>query len=221
MRPRKHQALVVFCTAVCLFLSLFAQTPVQALTPSPFSVPLYAHQAYSHPDGSMTFAECYSLPQAYSTQRAITVSPEGTTLTSLAKPANSTTWGAQTCEGGPVTGLDSTIYVVESKSSGNGYTNYRIAAYKQNMQLWTYSLDMCTTGQVNGRPKWLTLGYDDNLYAAMDSSCSTSDKLVGINTSTGASLFSPIAFTQNISWYKWFVLDRHAVSEYWANPRST
>jgi hypothetical protein len=149
----------------------------------------------------MTLTECSSLPQAYSTERVVTVSGNGTVLTSLAKPPTSSSWGAVSCEGGPVAAYDSTIYVVESKQN-NGYTEYRIAAYKLGTQLWNYSLELCTSSPKFARPKWLTLGHDDNLYAVMDSPCTTSDVLVGLNAATGTSLFTPIPFTQSVSSYE-------------------
>ncbi len=189
--------------ALCLLLALVQPAPrAQAIPTTPYPVALYAHQAYSHPDGSMTFAECFSQAQAYSSQLLMTVSSDGDTLTSLPKAASSTSWKALTCEDGPVVGYDSTVYAAESRSTGTGYSNYRIAAYKHGVLLWSYSLATCTSYQRDGRPKWLTHGYDDNIYFVMNSSCTSSDVLVGLDSVTGASLFTPIPFTQDMYVYE-------------------
>lgn len=192
---------VVILAAVTLAPSLAVMPQALAFTAPSLSVPLYAHQALTHADGSMSFAECYGQAQAYSTQRIITVDVGGNTLTSLPKPPNTTTWAALNCEDQMVAGYDSTVYVVESKGSGTGYTNYRIAAYKFGAQRWTWTFPpTCPSYQREARPKWLTLGYDGNLYAVMSTTnCATPDQLVSINASDGTSRFTPIQFSQDVS----------------------
>ncbi len=181
---------------------LAAAQSSQAFTQPSYEVPLYAHQALSHPDGSMTFEECAPpLSQAYSTQRIMTVDVAGNTLASIAKPSGAAgSWETFDCADAVVAGYDSTIYAVEAKGDGYGNMSYRIAAYKFGIQRWTYSLPACSRYQLSGQPKWLTLGYDGNLYAVMSvTQCAMADQLVGINTSDGTSRFTPIAFTQDVS----------------------
>lgn len=192
---------VIVLAAVTLSSSLAVMPQALAFTAPSLSVPLYAHQALTHPDGSMSFVECYSQAQAYSTQRVVTVDVGGNVLTSLPKPPNTTTWAALNCEDQMVADYDSTVYVVESKGSGTGYTNYRIAAYMFGVQRWTWTFPpTCPSYQREARPKWLTLGYDGNLYAVMSTTdCATLDQLVGINASDGTSRFTPIQFTQDVS----------------------
>ncbi|MFZ1812383.1 MAG: GDSL-type esterase/lipase family protein [Candidatus Saccharimonadales bacterium] len=202
MRTRLWRYVRTIAAVLGLVVAGLAVPPqlAHAFSAASLSVPIYAHQARSHPDGSVTFEECMPpLSQAYSTQRIMTVDAGGATLTSLAKPSGAAVWGPMGCEDTTVAGYDSTIYTVETKAASNGYTNYRIAAYKFGMLRWNYQLAICPNSQIDGRPKWLMLGYDGNLYAAMSSTCSVPDKLIGINTADGTSRFTPIAFSQDIS----------------------
>ncbi|MBC7746450.1 SGNH/GDSL hydrolase family protein [Pedobacter sp.] len=184
---RKRVALLsIFGLVVSLMFMLTAQSASAITWPQPIA-DTYPHQVYTHGDGSVTLAECAS--QSYTNKTVRTLNPAGDVTNNVAKSTASDQWQTSGCEGKAAAAKDGTFYAQRYKYTA-GYQDIELAAYKNNVVLWSAAVQICSSGSLTGDPRWVTVGTDGDIYAVMAGQCASPDKLVGFSASDGSIKFS-------------------------------
>ncbi|MBL8159686.1 hypothetical protein JNJ66_04465 [Candidatus Saccharibacteria bacterium] len=138
---------------------------------------------YAHLDGNISAASCNLGPYYDNYTYLKTLTPEDTPTNNIVSSNHgSTTWSPVSCnESSIVAGTDGTTYVSEVRTISN-HLEYRLAAYRNNAELWAIPLTACTATSpdyiAQGRAAHPTIGRDGTLYvmSLASSQCTSTDQ---------------------------------------------